>query len=197
MTVWHVDNLKLSHVSETVLDEEITWLETIYGSLVGSKGNSHTYLGMDVHFNNNKLQISMTGYLHKIVDEFPFEIMGKTASTPAAPHLFAKDKNAIPLDANKTKIFHQTVAKILWAAITTLSFLTCQVKAPDEDDMKKLVRMIAYIRDTINLPLTLGMGNANEPQWWVDASFGTRFEMRSQTGHLALDQYTACRESRN
>jgi hypothetical protein len=115
--VWHIDNLKLSHVSETVLDEEIMWLETIYGSLVGSKGNCHTYLGMDMHFHNNKLQISMTGYLHKIVDEFQFEIMGKTASTPAAPHLFDKDKNTIPLDASKTKIFHQIVAKILWSTI--------------------------------------------------------------------------------
>jgi hypothetical protein len=115
--VWHVNNLKLSHVSETVLDEEIMWLETIYGSLVGSKGNSHTYLGIDMHFNNNKLQISVTGYLHEIVDGFPFEIMGKTASRPAAPHLFDKDKNAIPLDASKMKIFHQIVAKILWAAI--------------------------------------------------------------------------------
>jgi hypothetical protein len=64
--------------------------------------------------------------------------------------------------------------------------LTCQVKAPDEDDMKKLVRMIAYIRDTVNLSLTLGMGNANEPRWWVDASFCTLFEMRSQTGATLL-----------
>jgi hypothetical protein len=131
----------------------------------------------------------MTGYRHDIVDVFPFEIMGKAASTPATPHLFDKDKNAIPLDASKTKIFHQIVAKILWAAIrvcpdllATLSYLTCQVKAPDEDDMKKLVQMIAYIRDTV----TLGMGNANDPRWWVDASFGTRFEMRSQTGATLL-----------
>ena len=51
-----------------------------------------------------------------------------------------------------------------------------------EDDMKKLIQMIAYIRDTINLPLTLGMTNTNEIRWWVDASFGTRFSMRSQTG---------------
>jgi hypothetical protein len=131
----------------------------------------------------------MTGYLYKIVDEFAFEIMGKTVSTPAAPHLFDKDKNATPLDVSKTKIFHQIDAKILWAAIqvcpdllTTLSYLTCQVKAPDEDDMKKLVQMIDFICDTVNLPLTLGMGNANEARWGVDASFGTRFEMRIQTG---------------
>jgi hypothetical protein len=36
----------------------------------------HTYLGMDMHFNNKKLQVSMAGYLHGIIDEFPFEIMG-------------------------------------------------------------------------------------------------------------------------
>ena len=46
--------------------------------------------------------------------------------------------------------------------------------------------MIAYIRDTVNLPLTLGMENVNELQWWVDASFGTRFKMRSQTGALGI-----------
>jgi hypothetical protein len=81
------------------------------------------------------------------------------------------------------------VAKVLWAAIrvqpdllTTLSYLTCQFKEPDEDDMKKFLRMIFYIRDTINLPLTLGMDGSKKIKWWVDASFATRHKMRSQTG---------------
>jgi hypothetical protein len=77
------------------------------------------------------------------------------------------------------------VANVLWdvmrvrpALLTTLSYLTCQIKAPDEDDMKKLVRMIAY---TVNLSLNLGKENSNELRWWVDASFGKRFAMRGQT----------------
>jgi hypothetical protein len=41
--------------------------------------------------------------------------------------------------------------------------------------------MIAYIQDTINAPLIIGMHGSNELQWWIDASFGTRHEMRSQT----------------
>jgi hypothetical protein len=48
--------------------------------------------------------------------------------------------------------------------------------------MKKLVRMISYIRDTINLPLTFGMDGSKKIKWWVDASFATRHQMRSQTG---------------
>jgi hypothetical protein len=48
--------------------------------------------------------------------------------------------------------------------------------------MKKLVRMISYISDTINLPLTLGMHGSKKIKWWVGASFATRHQMRSQTG---------------
>jgi hypothetical protein len=55
------------------------------------------------------------------------------------------DTDGTPLNSDDTKIFHQVVAKVLWAAtrlrpdvLTTLSCLTCQVKAPDQDDLKKL-----------------------------------------------------------
>jgi hypothetical protein len=186
--IWHVDDLKLSHANEKVINDEIKWLESLYGPLVGSKGDCHTYLGMDMCFKDQKLQVSMIGYLQEIIEEFPYEIVGKV-STPAAPHLFDKDENGTRLNADESKIFHQVVAKVLWAAtrvrpdlLTTLSYLTCQVKAPDQDDMKKLIRMITYIRNTINLPLILGMKGSKEMKWWIDASFGTRYQLRSQTG---------------
>jgi hypothetical protein len=187
--VWHVDDLKISHKSEKILDQEIKWLESVYGALTGTKGNHHTYLGIDMHFNKGKLQISMLGYLQEIIDEFPFEITSKTVSTPAAPYLFDKDKNAKLLNPAYIKIFHHVVAKVLWAAIrvrpdllTAISYLTCQVKSPDENDLKKLSRLVAYIGDTIMLPLTIGMNNSKELNWWVDASFATRHEFKSQTG---------------
>ena len=100
---------------------------------------------MDLSFTNKKLTISMVGYIQEIIDEFPYEIKGKI-TTPAAPYLFDKDEQAINLGPDEAKKFHHTVAKTLWAAIQarpdllpTLSYLTCQVKAPDQDDMKKLI----------------------------------------------------------
>jgi hypothetical protein len=48
--------------------------------------------------------------------------------------------------------------------------------------MKKLIRMLGYMRETINLPLVVGMDGSNKIRWWVNASFGTRYGMRSQTG---------------
>jgi hypothetical protein len=186
--VWHVDDLKLSHINETKLDNEVKWLESLYGPLIGAKSSFHTYLAIDMCFENRKMKLSMMGYLQEIVEEFPYEIAGRV-STPAAPHLFEKDEDGTLLNSTDSKIFHQVVAKVLWAAtklrpdlLTTLSYLTCQVKAPDQDDMKKLIRMITYIRDTINLPLTIGMSGSNEVKWWADASFATRHQLRSQTG---------------
>jgi hypothetical protein len=45
---YHVDDLKVRHKSEVVLDEEIIWLETVYGPLPGSRGIQHTYFGMNL-----------------------------------------------------------------------------------------------------------------------------------------------------
>jgi hypothetical protein len=46
--------------------------------------------------------------------------------------------------------------------------------------------MITYSHNTINLPLTIGMTDSEEMQWWVDASFGTRYKLQSQTGATLL-----------
>jgi hypothetical protein len=66
--VRHIDDLKISLRSEQVLDEEIKWLESIYGPLVGVKGTNHTYLGMNLAFQERKLCVSMKKYLREIIE---------------------------------------------------------------------------------------------------------------------------------
>jgi hypothetical protein len=55
--VWHVDDLKISHMSEKSLNDELEWLESVFGPLVETKGECHTYLGMDLCFTNRRLQV--------------------------------------------------------------------------------------------------------------------------------------------
>jgi len=187
--IWHVDDLKISHASGEMIDKEVAWLETIYGPLVGSRGKQHTYLGMDMDFRSKGVvEISMVPYLQEIIEEFP-EDLGKAAATPAASYLFDESENPVLLSEERARVFHHTVAKILWAAmrarpdlLTAMSFLTSKVRAPDEDDMKKLTRTLSYIRNTVNLPLALSADGPCVIKWWVDASFATRRELRSQTG---------------
>ena len=61
MTItWHVDDLKISHNSDDVISDVITWLESIYGQLDASRGTKHQYLGMDLDYSDGgKVKISM------------------------------------------------------------------------------------------------------------------------------------------
>ena len=93
------------------------------------------------------------------------------------------------LNQEASNMFHHTVAKILWGALRArpdllpaLSYLTCKVTAPDQDDLKKLIRLVSYISGTVELPLILTADTTRVVKWWVDASFAVRKEMRSQTG---------------
>jgi hypothetical protein len=109
----------------------------------------------------------MIPYLQEIVNEFPYELE-KSATTPAAPHLFETSDTSKLLSKEQQKVFHNTLAKTLWEALrarpdllTALLFLTCSVKEPDQDNLKKLVQMVSYIQSTINLPLKLSMGGSS------------------------------------
>ena len=59
-----------------------------------------------------------------------------------------------------------------------------QGKAPDEDDYKKLARVMRYLRGTPDQILTLEAASMNIVKWWVDASFAVHPDMRSHTGSI-------------
>jgi hypothetical protein len=186
--VWHVDGLKLSQMSEKVIDEEVEWLQATYGPLVCTKGLQHTYFGIDLNFEAKRFQVSMVPYFQEIVDEFPEEL-GKPLSMPATVYLYEEAEETVLLTQEVAKKFHHTVAKILWGAIharpdllPTLLYLTCKVTALDQDDSKKLVRLVSYIKGSTNLPLILTADTAWVVTWWVDDSFALQKNMRSQTG---------------
>jgi hypothetical protein len=54
--VWHADDIKISHIDEATISKEIQCLEGIYGPFVGSTGKTHTYLGIDMPFDNELLK---------------------------------------------------------------------------------------------------------------------------------------------
>ena len=92
----------------------------------------------------------------------------KTAPNPAASHLFKVNEEAEVMDEKREQTFRKYVAKSLFAIKrarpdihTAVAFLTTRVMTPNEDDWKKLLRIINYLRGTLKLPLTLQVSNTN------------------------------------
>ena len=63
-------------------------------------------------------------------------------------------------------MFHHNVAKLLFLCKqarpniqTAMAFLTTCMMAPDEDDYKKLARVMRYLQGTKTMPLTLEADN--------------------------------------
>jgi hypothetical protein len=65
---------------------------------------------------------------------------------------------------------------------TAVSFLSPRVKSCDEDDYKKLIRMLQFLRATRGDFLTMSADSLHNVRWWVDASYAVHPDMRSHTG---------------
>jgi hypothetical protein len=192
--VWHVDDVKMSHVDSTEVDKFIDWLRGIYeneqiGKLKVSRGKIHNYLGMVLDFTvPGEVKINMVDYVKKMVQDFPDESKAK-AATPAAMHLFEVNDDAKRISEEDAILFHNLVARGLFLCKRArpdiqlaVAFLTTRVSQPDIDDWKKLKRLISYLRGTEEFVLTLSADNTHVLKWDIDAAYAVHKDMKSQTG---------------
>ena len=196
---WHVDDIKSSHVDPAVQDEFEKWLTAKYdtengvvkGKLTKCTGKRLDYLGMVLDFSVPKeVSVEMSPYVQSMIDEWKeLEPIKGRPNTPAALHLFEVREDVEKLSEQKAQWFHHFTAKALYVCKRarpdiqpTVAFLTTRVKQPDEDDWKKLQRLMAYLNDTKDLKLRLKSDGAGVVQWWIDASYATHHDASSHTG---------------
>eukprot|EP00957_Ditylum_brightwellii_P117989 8999136-Ditylum_brightwellii.AAC.1 len=104
--VWHVDDLKISHVNPKVVDKFLEWLTSKYRKLRKTRGKVHEYLGMKLDFlSPSKMKVSMKEYIQESIDEFQEEL-GKAYTSPAADHLFQVNEEGIRYVKKGTAISH-------------------------------------------------------------------------------------------
>ena len=191
--VWHVDDLKVSHVDATEVEKFMQQMEKPFGKdtpLTVSRGQVHDYLGMTLDFRTKgEVQINMEHYIDMMLQDTPGEMKG-TASTPAASHLFkVNNKDPQFLDAEKKKVFVHFVMQGLYLSQrgrpdirTAIAFLCGRLRNPDKDDYKKLTRMMQYLHRTKGMVLTLWSSDDGIVHWWIDASYAVHEDMKGHTG---------------
>ncbi|KAI2496760.1 Reverse transcriptase (RNA-dependent DNA polymerase) [Fragilaria crotonensis] len=146
--LWHVDDLKISHVDPKVVDDVIELLKSEFGKeapLTISRGKVHEYLGMTIDFSvKGKVKFTMIDYIENMITELPADMSG-TVRSPASSHLFDVNDDAEKLNTELSDFFHHNVAKLLFLCKrarpdiqTAVAFLCTRVKEPDVDDYKKI-----------------------------------------------------------
>ncbi len=207
--LWHVDDLKISHVDAAVVESLLDHLNGVCGKLnplVTNRGKTHDYLGMTLDCTEDgEAKIVMKDCIEEMLEEMPDDMDGE-AGTPASLHLFTtRDEPGGLLDEATSELFHHHTAKLLFLSRrarpdiqTAVSFLTKRVKAPDQDDYKKLRRTMQYLRGSIDLVLTLEADSKTILKWWVDASHAVHPDMKSHTGGtLSMGKGSTCSASKS
>jgi hypothetical protein len=88
--IWHVDDLKISHVKPSVVSDIIRKLEEVFGQeapLTITRGKYHKYLGMYLHFSRKgKVTVDLKKFVTEFISQVPADMSG-FANTPASLHL--------------------------------------------------------------------------------------------------------------
>ena len=193
---WHVDDLKVSHKDPEVVTLFIEWIKETYGSIGEVKvtrGKIHDYLGMKLDYSvDGKLIIDMRDYVSSMIEDFPKEeLPDKKVVSPWTDNLFKVDEESPRLNKEQSEQFHTTTAQGLFLAkrgrpdiSPAIAYFTTRVIESNEDDWKKLVRMMQYLRQTREDRLTLEADGEKQTKWHVDASFAVHPDFRSHTGAI-------------
>ena len=109
-----------SHKLAKVNDEFHKWLNKSYGKLgevKTTRGKEHDFLGMTFDFHEKgKVRINMKDYILKMLEEFPVKLSeNDAAKMPDGSKLMEKG-NSKPLDKERAKVFHTTVAQGLFVS---------------------------------------------------------------------------------
>ena len=196
---WHVDDLKASHQDTKVIDWFIKWVDNKYGDdkmgrVTVHRGKKHDYLTMILDYSKKgKVKIDMTEYVRKMVTKYE-EAYGvlpsKEVKSMSSRNLFNVDKHSKELEGQKAEDFHTIMAKGLFVSKRArpdiqppVAYLCTRVSKPTESDWKKMVRMLAFMKQTKDDMLMLESDGSRVITWCADASFAVHMDMKSHTGY--------------
>jgi hypothetical protein len=112
--IWHIDDIKISHVDQSVLDSVAKSLDDRYGKhkpLTVHCSPVHDYLGVTIDYSEpGKVKFIQKDYVDGILEEAPSDFDG-TATSPAANHLFRVNDEAEKLDDERAKVYHRSPPK--------------------------------------------------------------------------------------
>ena len=121
--LWHVDDIKMSHFSQDVLESIMKQIEARFGKeapLTVMRGPVHEYLGMTIDFSRpGMVQFHMKAFIDDLIAETPSELLKGMAASPAGQHLFTVNEDCPKLSEKQAELFHHLTVKLLYLSKRT------------------------------------------------------------------------------
>ena len=153
------------------------------------RGKRHPYLGMVLDYTEpGKFKLDMTDYVKSMIKDFPQDL--KPANYPWNDNLFKVDENSPKLGKKDAATFVTFAYKGLFVSkrgrqdvAPAIAFLLTRVNAPTEQDWKKLLLLMRFLKKTQDdMPTYEMKGKMISIKWHLDAAFAVHADMRSHTG---------------
>ena len=189
---FYVDDNKLSHVSSKVVDDVLDTIEGYFPGLVTERGKCLNFLGMEIEFiGDKKIAVGTVQYIKAMIVEFGEELL-KKVSSPAAKWLFVTDEKSPKLSGEQADKFVKFVSKLLWVMkrsrpdieTSISSFLCTPNKGPDKDDWCKLVRVMSWLKQTVEDVRIIGADDLHGMLTFIDSAHAVHPNMCGNTGGL-------------
>ena len=120
----------------------------------------------------------MFDYLEDVIVEASEDLQHSRSYYPENESLMKVDEDLLRLPTKDADLNHRHVARLSFASKRArpdiqvcVAFLCTRVKAPTEQDYKKLGKVISYLKETVHLPLVVGADDSGKQTWNIDASF--------------------------
>ena len=117
---FHVDDLKVSHKEQSVLEDFLGDLRSEFGKedeLTENTELVHEYLGITIDYSiAGKVVFTMFDYLEDVIVEAANDLKNSRSYYPGNDQLMKVDYDSPSLSPKDTKLFHQHVTRLLSAS---------------------------------------------------------------------------------
>jgi len=184
----YVDDFLFAGSNDTIIRYITDGLTTAFGDIKIESGKRLSYLNILIDTSNPlELTLSMSQYKRDIVEGI---ILDDNVTTPCNHSTFDTILSESPrLSKDMHEFFHTKTAQILYLSnhlhgeLCYYANKLCQrVNAPTIDDLQKLHHLLAYIKHNQDEVLTLDASQFNTPKIYIDASYATNSDYKSQSG---------------
>jgi len=188
MTAIHVDDLLVTG-NDNNLELFKEFLITKFKEVKWNNERQLMYLSMVISIENDRITVSMPEYIKKCIEGVNNLQLSKV---PHSSDLYVEDVSSELLPNSEKEEFHSCVAKLVYLSkrcrpdvLLVVSHLAGRVSKPTRKDKDALLKLLGYLKFTIDLKLSYFRGNVN-PTIYADASFGCHPDGSSRSGIVIM-----------